>query len=59
MEVFMAREVMETIYGKHEKFQIIKETSTFGSPKYFAVSQKKNYGPYSSLSEAVEKAKNS
>lgn len=53
----MAKEVVETIYGKHDKYEVVKETSTFGSPKYYVRWPGGNSGQFSSLSDAVEWAK--
>ena len=54
----MSKEVLETIYGKHNKYEVIKETSTFGSPKYYVKSSDgKTSGTFSSLSDAVGWAK--
>ena len=55
MEIKMSKEVVETIYGKHYKYEVVQETSTFGSPKYFVrCSDGSNSGTFSSLSAAVE-----
>lgn len=51
----MSKEVVETIYGKHYKYEVIQETSTFGSPKYLVHCSDGSYsGSFSSLSAAVE-----
>lgn len=54
----MTKEVVETIYGKHNKYEVIKETSTFGSPKYYVrCSDGTTSGMFSSLSDAVARAR--
>lgn len=52
------KEVVETIYGKYSKFEIVKESSTFGSPRFYIRKNGKPYrGSFSSLSAAVEAAR--
>ncbi len=54
----MSKEVVETIYGKHYRYEVIRETSTFGSPTYRVHCSDGSYsGTFSSLSAAVEWAK--
>lgn len=54
----MSQEVVETVYGKHEKYEVIRKTSTLGNPKYFVKSSGgKVSGEFSSLSDAVAWAK--
>jgi hypothetical protein len=31
----MSKQIVETIYSKHHKYDVIQETSTLGSPKYY------------------------
>ena len=51
----MSKEVVEVVYGKHEKYEVIKDTSVFTSPKYFVQSSSgKTSGTFSSLAAAVE-----
>jgi hypothetical protein len=53
-----SKEVVETIYGKYSKYEIIKETSLFGSPKFYIYKDGKYHrGSFSSLRGAVEAAK--
>lgn len=51
----MGREVVEVVYGKHEKIEIIRETSLLGSPKYYvrSTSGKISGGSFDSLAKAV------
>lgn len=51
--------VIETIYGKYSKFEIVRETSVLGSPKFYIRKDGKHHkGAFASLSDAVEAAKN-
>ena len=51
----MTKEVVEVIYGRHEKYEVIRETSTLGSPKYYVKSSNGTVsGSFSTLSDAVE-----
>ena len=53
----MSKEVVETFYGKYSRFDVVKETSTFGSPKFHVRKDGKPHkGSYSSLSSAVNVA---
>ncbi len=56
----MAKEHVETIYGKYNKFEILKDGGgAFGSIKFYLYKDGKPYkGPYSSLNNAVDAAKN-
>jgi hypothetical protein len=51
--------VVETIYGKYHKFEIVKDSGgVFGSIKFYIHRDGKRYsGSYSSLSSAVAAAK--
>ena len=50
--------VVETIYGKHHKFEVMKESAIIGSTKYHIYRDGKYHrGSFSSLSDAVEVAK--
>ena len=54
----MSKQIVETIYGKHHKYDVIQETSTLGSPKYYVKrSDGKVSGMFSSMADAVEWAK--
>lgn len=56
----MANETLvETIYGKYHKFEIVRDSGgVFGSPKFYIRRDGKPFrGPYSALSAAVEDAK--
>ena len=54
----MSKQVVETIHGKYSKFEIVKETSTFGSPKfYIRKNGKAHRGSFSSLAAAVAAAR--
>lgn len=51
--------VVETIIGKHHKYEIMKESHVIGSTKYYVYKDGKPYrGSFSSLRDAVEAAKN-
>jgi len=51
----MSKSVVETVYGKHHKYEVIQETSTFASPQYYVRrSDGKTSGMFSSLADAVE-----
>ena len=51
-------ELVETIYGKYSKFEIIKKTSLLSGIEFFIRKNGKPYkGGYSSLSSAVNAAK--
>jgi hypothetical protein len=51
-----SKEVVETIYGKYHKFEIIKETSLMGSPKFHIYRDGSYFKSYSSLADAVAAA---
>ena len=53
------KEVVETLYGKRHKYEIVRDTSSlFGSGKFNIYRDGAYFkGSYSSLSAAVEKAK--
>jgi hypothetical protein len=54
----MSTATVETIYGKHLKYEIIKETHTLGSPTYRVKSSDGKFsGNFSSLGDAVQWAK--
>ena len=51
-------EVVETLYGEYSKYEIIKDESLFGSPKFYLHKNGSPYrGSFSSLSSAVEAAR--
>lgn len=49
--------VVETIYGKYSKYEIVKKSSVFSSEFYIRKNGKPHRGSFSSLSAAVEAAK--
>lgn len=53
------KDVVETIYGKHHKFEIVRiPGGIFSSMKFYIHRDGKEYkGSYSSLADAVEAAK--
>jgi hypothetical protein len=54
----MSSETVETIYGKYSKFEVVKESSILGDPKFYVVKDGKPHrGSFSSLRDAVEAAK--
>lgn len=54
-----ARNVIETIYGKYHKFEIVKSPGGFLSSTTFIIYRDGKHfkGSYSSLSDAVEAAR--
>lgn len=52
------KEVVETIYGKYHKFEIVKDPGgVFGSVKFYILKDGKPFkGSYSSLAAAVQAA---
>jgi hypothetical protein len=52
-----AKPVVETIYGKYHKYEIVKDEGVFTTHFYIRRDGKAFRGPYSSLSSAVEAAK--
>lgn len=53
------KQVVETIYGKYHKFDIVKNPGgVFGSPKFYIYKDGESFkGSYSSLADAVQAAK--
>ena len=53
------KQTIETIYGKYNKFEIVKDSGgVFGSPKFYIRKDGEAYkGGYTSLAAAVEAAK--
>lgn len=52
------RDVVETIYGKYSKYEIVKRSSLLGSPTFYIVKDGEvDSGSFSSLRAAVEEAK--
>ena len=49
--------VVETIYGKYHKFEIVKDSGTFSIKFYLHKDGKPYKGSYSSLARAIEAAK--
>jgi hypothetical protein len=53
----MSKEVVETVYGKHQKYEVIRETSTLLSPIYYVRSSDGTVsGKFASLADAVDYA---
>lgn len=53
-----SKTVVETIYGKYHKFEVIKDVGPLGGVKFYICKDGKPFsGSYSSLSSAVEAAK--
>ena len=50
-------EVIETIYGKYSKFEVIKKTTLSGVKFYIDKDGKYHRGSFSSLKDAVAAAK--
>ena len=51
------KEVVEVIYGKNNKYEVVKETAMISDPKYHIYKDGKYYrGSFSSLRDAVEAA---
>ena len=53
------KQVVETIYGKYNKYEIVKDAGgVFTGPKFYIRKNGKAFrGPYSSLPAAVEAAR--
>lgn len=52
----MSKEVVEVIRGKHQQYEIVRETGVF-STKFFLRRDEEHYtGPYDSLADAVAAA---
>ena len=52
------RNVVETVYGKYSKYEIVKSSSMLGSPIFYIHKDgKPDSGSFSSLRAAVEEAK--
>ena len=50
----MSKEVIETIHGKHNVYEVIKDGSVIGPTKYYVRSSDSNVsGTFSSLADAV------
>ena len=49
--------LVETVYGKYHKFEIMKESSVFSTKFYVYKDGKYHKGSYSSLNDAVNAAK--
>ena len=49
-------EVIETVYGKYSKYEIIKEAGVWSTKFYLYKDGKYHRGSYSSLRDAVEAA---
>lgn len=55
--VMADEQIVETVYGKYSKYEIVKKSSLLGSPKfYIRKNGKPHRGPFSSLKAAVETA---
>ncbi|GGN60398.1 hypothetical protein GCM10011349_41900 [Novosphingobium indicum] len=52
----MGKTVVETIYGKYSKYEIVKDSGTFSTSIYL-YKDGKHDGSYSSVAAAVEAAK--
>lgn len=52
----MGKEVVETIYGKYSKFEVVKDSGSFSTKFYVRKDGKPHKGAYSSLRAAVEAA---
>jgi hypothetical protein len=51
-------EVVETIYGDHHKYTVIKKSGVFSTEYWIRRDDKPYKGSYKTLSAAVEAAKN-
>ena len=49
--------VIETIYGKYHKYEVVKDSGVFSTTFYVRKDGESFKGPYSSLARAVEVAK--
>lgn len=51
------KDVVETVYGKYSKYEIVKKTSLLGNPKFYIYKNGKIHrGSFSSLKDAVKAA---
>lgn len=51
-------DIVETIYGKYHKFEIVRKSNSWSGPKFYIRRDGKPHrGSFSSLSAAVEAAK--
>lgn len=51
------KELIETIYGKYCKYEIVRESSIFSTKFYIYRDGKYHRGSFSSLADAVEAAR--
>jgi hypothetical protein len=51
------RDVVETVFGKHNKYEVVRSTHLLSSPTYYVWRDGKPYrGTFKSLRDAVEAA---
>jgi len=50
-------EVVEVVYGKHHKYEVVRDSGVFSATKYYLLRDGKAFkGSYSSLRAAVDAA---
>lgn len=50
----MSKEVVEVIYGKHLRYDVIRSKSFFGTTYYVHTSDGRTHGSFSGLDRAVQ-----
>ena len=50
----MSKQVVEVIYGKHLRYDVIRSTSLFDTKYYVHTSDGQNHGSFSALDRAVQ-----
>lgn len=53
-----SEKVVETVYGKYYKFDVVKKSDIFGTKFFVRKDGKPHRGPFSSLRDAVAAAEN-
>jgi hypothetical protein len=53
----MSETLVEVIYGKHYKYEVVRESGVFSTKYYIRRDGKPFRGPFRSLADAVEAAK--
>jgi len=51
------QDIVETIYGKYSKFEVVKDSAVFSTKFYVRKDGKAHRGSFSSLSAAIEAAR--
>jgi hypothetical protein len=53
----MSKEIIETLFSKYNKYEIVKDSSALGGVKFYLQRDGSPYGAFSDLRDAIEKAK--